>query len=119
MPPVTFQEGAGHKPAETEWGPYAYAGTNRDGTGGGYQAGFGIQSGTAGTPAPAATGTPAPSGGTSALILGDPASINSPTLVGQLSPAQLAAFVGIDPPAGYAGTGNQAVHPFHVAPIVA
>jgi hypothetical protein len=74
--------------------------------------------GTASAPAPAATGTPAPTGGTSALIQGDPASINSPTLVGQLSPAQLAAFVGIDPPAGYAGTGNQAVHPFHVAPIV-
>lgn len=51
MPPVTFVEGAGHKPADTEWGPYAYAGTNSDGTGGGYQAGFGLQSGIAGTPA--------------------------------------------------------------------
>ena len=50
MPPVDFKPAAGTKPKETAWGPYAYAGTNRDGRGGGYQAGFGIQSGTAGTP---------------------------------------------------------------------
>jgi hypothetical protein len=50
MPRETkYHPGAGTKPEETDWGPYAYAGTNTDGTGGGWQAGFGIQSGTAGS----------------------------------------------------------------------
>lgn len=49
MPPVTYKDHVGRKPEETEWGPYAYGGVNRDGIGGGIQGGFGIQSGTVGS----------------------------------------------------------------------
>lgn len=71
------------------------------------------------------SGTPSTTGGTesqpTALTpqpTGDPASINTPGTVGAFSLPSLSAAVGIDPPLGYAGTGNQAFHPFHVAPIV-
>ncbi len=49
MAPVEYTPGFGTKPEDTAWGPYAYGGTNHDGTGGGFQGGFGIQSGMAGT----------------------------------------------------------------------
>jgi hypothetical protein len=49
MPPVQYKPMAGKKPEDTQAGGYAYGGMNHDGRGGGYQGGFGLQTGTLGS----------------------------------------------------------------------